>query len=131
MTFQSKYRRRNVKIEDLDPKRQKVVKNYLKYDDLADLAQERLTKARKEMIDTIGVNKIDVDTETVSIIETMRADTKWAEVWKAFDEKFGPLVMASELGEKYTFFRRQSELENKNTPKQQWQVRRTAKKEAV
>ena len=120
-----------MKIEDLDPKKQKVVKNYLKYDDLADLATERLTKARKEMIDTVGANKIDVDTETVSIIETMRADTKWAEVWKAFDEKFGPLVMASELGEKYTFFRRQSELENKNTPKQQWQVRRTAKKEAA
>ena len=120
-----------MKIEDLAPKVQKAVKNFLKYDDLADLAKERLTKARETMIAEVGANKVDVDAETVSIIETMRADTKWAEVWKSFDEKFGPLVMASELGEKYTFMRRQAELENKNTPKQQWQVRRTAKKEGA
>lgn len=120
-----------MKIEDLAPKVQKVVKNFLKYDDLSDLAKERLTKAREEMIKAVGANKVEMDTELVSIIETMRADTKWAEVWKAFDEKFGPIVMASELGEKYTFFRRQAELENKSTPKSQWQVRRTAKKEAV
>lgn len=120
-----------MKIEDMTPKAQKAVKNYMRYDDLADLAKERLTKARDTMIKEVGANKIDVEDETVSIIETMRADTKWAEAWKAFDEKFGPLVMKTELGEKYAFFRRQAELENKSTPKQQWQVRRTAKKEAA
>lgn len=120
-----------MKIEDLAPKTQKVVKNFLKYDDLADLAKERLTKARETMITAVGATKIDVDEETLSIIETLRGDTAWAKVWKAFDEKFGPLVMNSDLAEKYTFFRRQAELENKSTPKSQWQVRRTPKKEGM